>query len=106
MGSPPRLGDSLSVLSSCDVLVSIVHGHLLILSPTALCDSLIMSSYLTEDETDVRRGPLSEGRVGRFGLLLLVPPSTPLSPTPSAVLSLWSPVLPAIPCPVCLTHTL
>lgn len=103
LGSCPRLGDSLSVLSSCDVLVPTVHGHLLVLSPKVLCDSLIMSSYLTEEETNVRGGSLSEGRVGRFGLFLLIPPTTPLSPMPSAVLSLWSPIFPAISCPVCLT---
>lgn len=103
LGSCPRLGDSLSVLSSCDVLVPTVHGHLLVLSPKVLCDSLITSSYLTEEVTNVRGGSLSEGRVGRFGLFLLIPPTTPLSPMPSAVLSLWSPIFPAISCPVCLT---
>lgn len=84
------------------------HGHHLISSQNVLCDPLMLFSCLPEEENEVHRGPLLKGHRRVSGLSSSCSWYLPQHrfPTLSAVLSLWSPVLPAISCPVCLTHTL
>lgn len=68
------------------------------LKPNVLCDSLIMSSYLTEEKNEVRREPLSEGysRDVGFGLFFWCLPSIPFSKSISCPFSLVS----SLPCHV------
>lgn len=100
LGCCPKWRLSFRVLSSCDVFIywPWSPSHLRLNSPLWFID---LSAYLTEKENEVPRGP----RLGSLGFLFLVPPPVPCFASPSAVFSLWSPVLPAISCPVCLTHT-